>query len=192
MLRITKLGRFPADAAIRLHQINRVQRMPAVVALVSSSPLVAAVRARSLHVSVRQKAVATRAVRQQHRVRVDVALFFQPQEKVLHHRLVVLGMRGGEQVKGDAQPFPRIKELCVVAFQHFLRFHTLLVGTDRYGRAVGVGAGYHKHVAALHAVIAGENIGGQIAAGNVSHVQRAVGIGPRDTYQDAFGHGKPP
>ena len=84
---------------------------------------------------------------------------------------MVFGVRGGEQIEGDTQPFPRIQKLCVVAFQHFLRFHTLLVGTDGYGRAVGVGAGYHQHIVALHAVIAGKNIGGEgVAAGDVSHV----------------------
>ena len=192
VLRIAKLGRVSADAAVRLHQFDGVQGVAARVALVAPGSLVGAMGTRALDVPVGQEAVAARAVRQQHGVRVDVPLFLQPQEKVLHDLLVVRGVGGGEQVERDAQPLPGVEELGMVALQHFLRFHAFLVGADGDGRAMGVGAGDHQHVVALHAVISGENIGGQVAAGHMTHVQRAVGVGPRDTYQDALRHGYPP
>ena len=56
------------------------------------------------------------------------------------------------------------------------------------GRAVGVAAGYHQHAVALEPVIAGENVGGQVAPGDVAEVQRAIGVGPGDGDENALRH----
>ena len=68
----------------------------------------------------------------------------------------------------------------MIAFQHGVGGNALLVGADGDGRAVGVGAGHHQHLVALHPVVARENVGGQVTAGDVAHVEGAVGVGPGD------------
>ena len=161
--------------------------MAAVVALVAAGALVAAVGAGSLHVAVGQEPVAAGAVGQQHGVGVDVVLLQEALEDALHHPLVVLGVGGGEEVEGDAQALPRIEELGVVAVQDDLGIDALLVGADGDGGAVGIGAGHHQDLVAFHAVVAGEDIGCQIAAGDVAHVERAVCIGPGNTDENTLG-----
>ena len=83
--------------------------------------------------------------------------------------------------------FPRLQEQGVIAVDHLGGGDALLVGADGYGRAVGVAAGHHQHAVALQPVVAGEDVGGQVTAGDMAHVQRAVGVGPGNTDENAFG-----
>ena len=71
-------------------------------------------------------------------------------------------------------------------FQDLSRSNAFLLGADRDGGAVGVAAGNHEDFVAGHAVVAGEDVGGQVATGNVSQVKGPVGIGPGDADEDAF------
>ena len=68
-----------------------------------------------------------------------------------------------------------------------LRRAALVVGAHGDRRAVLVAAGDHEHVVADHAVVAGEDVGRQIGAGDVAEVQRAVRVGPGDGDEDAAG-----
>ena len=65
----------------------------------------------------------------------------------------------------------------------------LLVGPDRDRRAVGVAARDHQHVVALHAVVTGEDVGAQVATGDVTQVKGTVGIGPSHGHKYAFWQG---
>ena len=55
----------------------------------------------------------------------------------------------------------------------------LVVGAHGHGRAVLVAAGNHQHAIAGHAVVASEDVGRQVGAGDVAEVQRPVGVRPR-------------
>ena len=68
------------------------------------------------------------------------------------------------------------------------RGNSFLIGSDGNGGAVGIAAGDHQHFVAAHSVIAGEDVGGQIAAGDVSEMQGAVGVGPGNADEYTFRH----
>jgi hypothetical protein len=52
------------------------------------------------------------------------------------------------------------------------------VGAHGDGGAVGVRAGDHEHVVAGQAVVAGIDVGRQVSADDVAHVDVGIGVGP--------------
>ncbi len=75
----------------------------------------------------------------------------------------------------------------VVALDDRGGLDALLLGLHRDRRAVGVGAADHQHVVAGHAVVAGEDVGRQVGAGDVAEVRQAVGVRPGHGDEDAAG-----
>ena len=193
MFRLPELGGGAADRTAGFHQFLGVQGPAAGVALVAPGAGVLAIGAGPLHVPVGQVADTLGAVGQQHVGGVDVALVVQRLENVVDHFLVVRGVGGGEQVEGDAQLLPGLQEHGVVAFHHFLGGDAFLVRPDGDGGAVSVAAGDHQDVVALHAVVTGEDVGAQVAAGDMTQVKWTVGVGPshgdENTLRDAFRQG---
>ena len=55
---------------------------------------------------------------------------------------------------------------------------TLGVSLHRDRCAVRVGAGYHEHLVAAQALVAGEDIGGQVRAGKVTDVDIGIRVRP--------------
>jgi hypothetical protein len=53
---------------------------------------------------------------------------------------------------------------------------------------VPVGSGNHQDLVAGQAVIASEDIGGQVGPGKVSQVKRTRGVGPGDSDKDVLAH----
>jgi hypothetical protein len=49
---------------------------------------------------------------------------------------------------------------------------------------VEIAAGDHKHTITAHSVESGEDVGGEVGAGDVAEVQGAVGVGPADGDED--------
>ena len=64
------------------------------------------------------------------------------------------------------------------------RLDALLVGAHRDRRAVGVAARDHQHVVAPAAVVAGEDVGRQVGAGDVAEVLRSVRVRPGHGHED--------
>ncbi len=91
-----------ADLAAWLAQLGGVQRVAAVIALVAPRPVVAAKGANAFHVAVGQPPLAIQAEGLPHRVAVDVAIPQQCEEHVVRRRPVVLRVRLGEEVEGEA------------------------------------------------------------------------------------------
>ena len=81
----------------------------------------------------------------------------------------VLGRR--EEVKADTKSFPGLEELLVEAGRDVSRGDALLLGADGDRRAVGIAAGDHEHVVAGRAVVAGEDVGRQVGADDLSDVE---------------------
>ena len=164
--------------------------MAAAIALVAAGARILAVRAGAPYVAVGQEPHTVHAVGQQSGIGINITQLLQTGEKILHDALVVFSMRGGEQVERDAQALPSIQELGMEPFQHFLRLDVLLVGADGNRRAVGIGTGNHQDFIAFHPVVACENVGSQIAAGNMAHVQRAIGVRPGNPDENPFRQGR--
>ena len=67
-----------------------------------------------------------------------------------------------------------------------------LVGPYGDGGAVGVAAGHHQDLVSPHPVIAGKNVRGQVTARHMAQVQRPVGVGPCNSYENPFTQSTPP
>ena len=101
---------------------------------------------------------------------------------------VVLGAGGREEVEADAEALPGLEELGVELGGDLARRAALLLGADGDRRAVLVAAGDHEDVVAGGAVVAGEDVGGQVGADDLTDVEGAVAVGPGDGDEYLFGH----
>ena len=98
-----------------------------------------------------------------------------------------LGVGVGEEVVADAELLLRAQEALVIVLEDGFCGQAVPVGLDRDGRAMRIRAGDHEHVVAAQAMIAREDVRRQINAGQMAHVQVAVGVGPGDGYMDVLG-----
>ena len=113
MLRVAQFRLGAVELAAAVGEVDRVEDVAAVVALVAAGVGVAADGAGALDVAVEQEALLDCAVGQLHARLVDVALFEQASEDVLDHADVVLGAGGRVEVAADAEALPGVEELCV-------------------------------------------------------------------------------
>ena len=192
MFRFPKLRPAAAQNAPGFPQFLRVKGTAALVALIPPGPVISAMGTNALYIAVGQETPAAAAIGQQHIVGVDIALFPQRSKNVVNHPPMIFGVGMGEQVKADAQPFPSLQKLGVIAFHHGRRTDALLVGPDGNGRAVGIAARHHQHLIAAHPVVAGKNIRRQITPGQMPQMQRPVGIRPSHADKNSLGQGAIP
>src|SRR5690606_25353816 len=89
----------------------------------------------------------------------------------------------------DADLLLRLQKAVMVLLKDLARRHALTLRRYSDGRTVRVRAGNHQHAAALQALVAGENVGGQVGPCQMPDMQVAVGVRPRDGYMDRFRHG---
>ncbi len=145
----------------------------------------------ALHVAVGQEPHGLRVVQLLARLGGDVAPFGETGEHVLGDGVVVGGAGGGVQLPLDAESLPVGEELGVVAVDDLLGAHPFGVGADGDGGAVDVGAGHHQHPVAPEAVVTGEDVGGQVGAGEMAEMTGPAGVGPGDGDEDValLGHG---
>ena len=98
-----------------------------------------------------------------------------------------LGVGVGEEVVANAELLLRAQEAPVIVLEDGFCGQAAPVGLDRDGRAMRIRAGDHEHVVAAQAMIAREDVRRQIDAGQMAHVQVAVGVGPGDGNMDVLG-----
>ena len=103
LLALDELRRLAVDPAARLDEVDGVELVAAVVALVAAGRAVPADRAGALDVAVGQRAAGGRADGAELRLREDVAVGEQPPEQLLHDGVVVLRGGAGEQVVGQPE-----------------------------------------------------------------------------------------
>ncbi len=175
--------------AVRVDQLGRVEQVAAVVALIAARVGIVADVTLALDVAVGQEALFEIAVEQFLLLFVEVAAFEQQQKDVLRDLVVVLGVGVREQVVADADLLLREQEALVIVLEDRARGDAPLVRLDRDRRAVTVRSRHHQDVIPLEAVIAREDVGGQVSARDVSDVEIAVGVGPSDGDVNVFGHG---
>ena len=188
VLRLPEHWRIPAEAAADSDQFLRVERPPAVVALVAARAVEIAVRARPLHVPVRQEPPVHLAVRLEHRLRVQIPILVETAEDVLRHLRVVLRVRGREQIEADAEPLPAVEELGVVLPEHFLRADAPLLRFQRHGRPVRIAAGHHQDIVALQPVVSREDVRRNVRPRRMADVYGAVGVRPSHGNKYALRH----
>ena len=98
---------------------------------------------------------------------------------------MVLGVGAGEQIVGQAELLEQLEEAGVVVLVDLQRGGAFGIGAHRDRRAVRVGAGDHQHLVARQAVVAGEDIGRQVRAGDIADMDLRVGIRPGDGDQNS-------
>ena len=101
---------------------------------------------------------------------------------------MILGVRGGEQVVGDTVALEDFQEAVVIFFVYFFDGHPGFIRGDGNGRAVRVRAADHQHLVSFQAVVARDDVTGQVRTGDVADVDFSIGIWPGDGDQDVFGH----
>src|SRR5512144_1411585 len=62
------------------------------------------------------------------------------------------------------------------------------VSGDGDGSAVRVGAGNHEDIVAFEAVIAGDDVAGEMRTGDIAHMDLGVSIRPGNGDEDVFRH----
>ena len=105
---------------------------------------------------------------------------------------MVLHGGSGEVVKGDIELIKNSRNNTVIFINLILRAVSLFLGADSDGKAVFVGAADVDHVGAAHFFETGENIGGEVGAGDMAEMDGAIGIGEGAGDKDLFlgcGHG---
>ena len=82
----------------------------------------------------------------------------------------------------------QLQEAVVVFLVHFFDRLAFLVRAIVDRRAVRIGARDHQNIVAFQAVVAGDNVTGQVRAGDIADVDLGIGIWPGNGDQDVFGH----
>ena len=189
MFRAAEFGRRARVARARIDQVDRVELAATGVALVAASTGLVAVRAFALDVAVGEEALRFGVVEQVLGLGVQVVVFEQRVEQTVSDVAVVVGHGRGEGVEGDAHPVPGVEDGLVELGDYFGRRSAFVVGAHGDRRTVGVGTGDHGDAASANAVIASEDVGGQVGAAELSMVDRAVGIGPCHADENVVAHG---
>ena len=84
----------------------------------------------------------------------------------------------GKKVVGDAPSFEQLQEAIVILLIDFLDRLSFPIGRQGYGCPVGIGTADHQNFVPLKAVVACDNVTGQMRAGDISDMDFSVGIGP--------------
>ena len=184
-------GNRPRHGAVGVDQLVGRERRAALLALVAVCALVAAARACAHDIAVGKEGLRLLVVILHRGALDELALVVELAEK-LRRRLVVRGRRGARiDVERDAQTAERLLDKRVVAVDDHLRRYALLTRLDGDGHAVLVAAAHRDHVAAPQTEIARVDIRGDIYAGQVPDMDRAVGVGQSGCYEitfELFGH----
>jgi hypothetical protein len=155
----TGFGSRSAGRALRLLEFHGIEEFAAFFALVPARALVAADRADTDDIAVREKAAVFFAVELFYGLRLN-----EPRRvEIAEDRLRYLGMAGvggsAELVEGDAEPVVNIAMNLVVMIAEFARSHALFEGFG-FGRGpVFVGGADVERLVAAQAAEARENIG---------------------------------
>src|SRR5207245_9123458 len=156
VLRLFRDGRRSVDLALRIYQLERIQEIAAVLALVAACAGEAAMRARSLDVAIRKEPLVRRAKGGDHYGLVDMALLLQGEEYFLHPCLVVRVRRVPVEIVADPELLDVLLVELVVPLRDDAWRHALLVGSARDTRAVHVASAHHEDPVPFHPMVACE------------------------------------
>ena len=97
-------------------------------------------------------------------------------------------MGGGEQVVGDTVALEELQEAVVILFVNLFHRLAFPIGSDGDGRPVRIGTADHQDVVPFQAVEAGNDVTGQMRAGDVADMDLGIGIGPGNGDQNVIRH----
>ena len=184
MLRLPEDGRRAVDLGPRVDQVDRVELVPAVVALVAACVVKAADRARALDVPI-GKGVSRRGGECPERLALEhEALLVQRSEQILRDAIVVPRGRPREEVVREPEREKVLPNERVETVRRFTRRLARRVGRDHDGRAVLVRPADHEDVVSAQSVIAGEGVGRDAEARHMADVSETARVRPCDRNQD--------
>ena len=188
MLRIPHFD-IPAagNRRVRIDQVHRIEQPPAIVALVAARLLKPAMRARALHIPVRQEASVVDRIDLFRGLRLDQPVLLQLLRKMLR-QLVVRRPRGAaEPVIRQQEAFARLALDLVLLVAILLHRLTRRLRRQLGRRAMLVGRADIGHVMTLQAHHAGIHVRRQHRPGQVAEVLHPVDVGQGRRDQDTPG-----
>ena len=195
VLRLAELGGRPVDPRTRVHEVGRVELVPAVVALVTARRLVAADRTGAFDVPVGQRVSGGGRERPERRPLDDEAVVVERAEQVLDDAVVVPRRRAREAVVRDPEIAEIVADARAVLVRGLTRRAPFLVRRDHHRRPMLVRPGHHEDVVAPQAVVAREDVRGYREPRHMPDVARRARIRPGRRDQDllrgrGLGHGR--
>ena len=184
MLRLPKLGRRAVDPRAGIDQVDRVELVAAVVALVAARLRIPADRARPLDVPVRQRVPRGRREGDEHRLLDDRAVLVERPEQILGDALMIQRRRAREEVVREPKPLEVLPERLVVERRDLVVALPFPVRGDHHGRPVLVGSAHHQDVVALEPVVAGKRVRRDSKPRHVPQVPVPRRIRPRRRHQN--------
>ena len=184
MLRLLRNRGGPVDLAPRVLELERIQDVPAVLALVATGPGEAAVGARSLDVAIREEPLVRCAKGGDHHRLVDMAFLFQREENLLDPFLVVRVCRVPVEVVPHAELLDVLLVERVIPLRDDVRGHPFLVGPDRHGSPMHVAPPDHEDLVPFHPVVPREDIRRDERRDRVAEVSRPGRVRPGDADED--------
>ena len=186
MVRLLEDRRRPVDLRPRVDQIDRVELVPAVVALVAAGRLEPADRAGALDVAVRERMTGRGGERSHRRLLEDVALLVERAKHVLDDPVVVGRRRACEQVVREPEVEQVFPDEAAVAVGSLTRRQPLLIGGDHDRRSVLVCSADHEDGVAAQPVIPGCDVRRDAEPGDMPEMPRAARVGPGDGDENAL------
>ncbi len=184
MLGLAELHWCVAAALMWLDQVDWVELVAAVVALVAARFRVTANGTNAFDIAVGQRAARGR-VEGPHLLFFDeVALLVQGQEELLSGAVVIGRRRARENVVGHAETAKVLDDQRVVAVRELPRWNALLVCLIRDRGAVLVSAACHEHSRPAQPLETREDVGGHGESRHVADMARPVGVRPRRRNED--------
>ena len=172
-------GGVAGDGTLGVYQVGGVEARATRLALVAIGMVESAVGAGAGHITVGQELVGLFVIELLTGLLHKLAFLIERAEKFAR-RLPVHRARGaGIHIERDSQPLHRLLDYLVVAIHYILWRHSLFLRLDGDGHAMLVAAAHHYHILAFEAQVTGIDVGRHIHPGQVTYVDRAVGIGQR-------------
>src|SRR5207245_3943077 len=134
MRRFAELRRRAVDGGARIDEIDGIELVAAVVALVAARLGIAADRTRALDVAVGERLAARGGERAERRLLDEVAVLVQRAEDILRDAIVVARRRPRERVVREAEVAEVLADLGVVAVGELTRRDALPGGRDHHRR----------------------------------------------------------
>ena len=147
---------------------------------------VAAFGACARHIAVGQKFAGLLVIWLERSLDGKFAFVIETAEKLAGCGVVKLRGCARIYVKRHTEVFERLFDDCVVAVDDLLGGDALFAGTQGNGDTMFVGAAYHDDVASAQTQEAGIDVGRDVDAGQMTDMDRPVGIGEGRRYECSF------
>lgn len=161
---------------VRFDEFGRAEGRATAFALIAVRIGVAANGARPDDIAVGQKLVGDLVEILLGHFLHEITFLVEFREKCLRRFVVDLVRRPRINIERDSEITERLLDLAVVFVDNLLRGNAFLFGFDGNRHAVFIGAADEGDVFARRAEVAHVDVGGQVASGQVTDVDRSIGV----------------